>query len=700
MADFSSLTSRFRAYRTGPQESLTSKVVKRPRLACNQCQRAKLRCDRGQPCSSCLKKGEATICVYQQLPGPRSSTSRNVVAEDRLKHLESLVKQLMDNKVSDQAGNNIPEADISVPNGSRNPPEAGNEEFSKHPEDTRYVGSTHWSAILEDIQELKVVLGSSGHVQSEDDLATFEAPDVKGELIFGSSENYSLQQIISQYLPAKVEINRFLSLYFQGEAYIVPFVHTYHFQRQYQEFWKDTANVNPLWLSMLFSICQMSSLIGGAIYQLSQNELATRRYDLHTAAGKCLVLGEYHKPQQFAIEALALYGHCKSLWSLDSSREVGAILGMVVRKAYEMGYHRDPDSFGSFTPFEGEMRRRLWASCKQMDLMISFQLGLPSNICIENCDTRSPRNLLDSDFDTDTKVLPPSRPENEGSRLLWFIVKERQMVSFSKVCKHALSFKVKSEDEILQLDKEIREMHTTIPDVLRTRPVSESIVDSSFLIMTRIYVEFIYLKSLCVLHRKYMTRGNMFSTRCCLEAGTKLVSQFIDIYEEFKPGGQLHMERWMLSSFTMNDFLFGVMVLCLVVHTYRKAGPEGSGIDSVMEAEILRLLEKSHAICVEKSGSMRDARRASHAVRIILGRLDPVQPPKNTTAQPPQLAHYSNLPQTNEIASLDTQTLLLSPWHSYFMENQETFDLLDPLHFLTDDMENVDWPSPEPPYKA
>jgi hypothetical protein len=173
---------------------------------------------------------------------------------------------------------------------------------------------------------------------------------------------------------------------------------------------------------------------------------------------------------------------------------------MVVRMAYEMGYHQDPDSFGSLSVFASEMRRRFWAACKHMNVMISFQLGLPSNICLESCDTKSPRNLLDSDFDVSTQVLPESRPQNEATKLLWFIVKDKQITGFSKVCKYMLSFKEKSEADLLQLDEEIRQMYATIPDILRTRPLSESIADAPVFIMARLYIEFNCLKSLCALH--------------------------------------------------------------------------------------------------------------------------------------------------------------------------------------------------------
>ncbi|KAK9233868.1 hypothetical protein V1525DRAFT_453001 [Lipomyces kononenkoae] len=536
-----------------------------------------------------------------------------------LTHLESLVKNLTRNEESAPS-----ESDVISSELSRYPVELVKAQ-SEEVDATRYVGSTHWSAILDDIHELKIVLGGHVDVQEAQKTDSPEAYALDSELIFGSSNSYSLQQ------------------------------------RQYRDFWADTASVKPLWLSILFSICCLASLIRGATDSNDppQNDLVSESSKFHTAAGQCLVIGEYHRSQQLAVEALAIYGQCKNMRTLDPSREAGAILGMVVRMAYEMGYHRDPDCFEYLTVFEGEMRRRFWAACKQMDMMISFQLGLPSNICLENCDTKSPRNLLDSDFDIGTKVLPVSRSENEATRLLWFIVKDRQMISFSKVYKDTISFKEKTEPEILQLDEEIRQMYTTIPDVLRTRPLSESIADAPFLIMTRLYVEFIYLKSLCVLHRRHMARGNVFSTKSCVKAGKRLVSQFIDMYKE-------HL-RWMLTNFTMNDFLLGIMVLCLVVHTHRKRGSRHPAIDSAAESEVLLLLEQS-----------RDARRCSYAVRLILN--------GSKTSNAPE-----SQPGGNNAPCIDRAYLSPLPGHGDGQGNEIPFDLLDPFNFMGNDFEDIDW---------
>jgi hypothetical protein len=98
---------------------------------------------------------------------------------------------------------------------------------------------------LDDIHELKVPLGNSADVQEVQRRATPEAPASGSELFFGSPNLYSLQQVLCRYLPPKVDADRYLSVYLQGDIFIVPFIHTQHFKRQYKEFWADPVNVYP-----------------------------------------------------------------------------------------------------------------------------------------------------------------------------------------------------------------------------------------------------------------------------------------------------------------------------------------------------------------------------------------------------------------------------------------------------------------------
>jgi hypothetical protein len=710
MAEFTTLTGRFRAIpKEKPHDHLASKVTKRPRdsTVCLQCRWSKLKCDRKHPCASCTKRGEELNCAYPQQQSSSkpdgkggSGSNRQNLAEDRLLHLESLVKQIMENQPQAQTSHPAaPSKPVTPPSTSS---DTSHETQEVPLDSSRYVGSTHWSAILDDIQELKSVLGSATSTVAA---AAKPAPSTAAlafegyhEVVFGCPDHYSLEQILSDHLPEKTETDRLLAVYFQADNFTVPFIHSFHFQRQYRAFWADPLAVNPLWLALLFSICCIATLINAALSSTTPDPLqAPKIARLHKGAALCLVLGGYHRPQPMAVEAFALYAQCKNLWTLDSSREAGAILAIVVRMAYEMGYHRDPDVLGSFTVFEAEMRRRFWSSCKQVDLMISFQLGMPSNIRLENTDTKPPSNLLDSDFDEDTKVLPPSRSETEPTRMLWFIVKDRQMNGFSKVCQDALSFHEKTEAEVLELDREIQNMYSTVPESLRARPLSESIIDPPFLIMTRVYVEFINLKSLMVLHRRYMARGVVSSTHACVAAARRLVSQCIEIFEEFAEGGQLNSVRWMLTNFTMNDFLLAVMVLCLAIHLRRKslARAAESPIDAATETEIRGLLENAHVFCVQKSDACKDARRVARAVRLILDSARSTKQPAGyqpTASMTAGQADFANAPGV-VIPSLNRASVLQTDIDHFNMPDlgDISLDHLDPFDFLGNPFDGFDW---------
>ena len=305
--------------------------------------------------------------------------------------------------------------------------------------------------------------------------------------------------------------------------------------------------------------------------------------------------------------------------------------------------------------------------------MTSFELGLPSQIFLENCDSRSPRNLFDSDFDDDTIELRPSRPENELTRQLWFIVKDRMMNSFSKVCRDALSFHVKSEAEVLQLDCEIRQMYDNVPDVLRVKPLTESLAEEPFIIFTRIYVEFIYLKCLCVLHRRYMARGNTFSTTSCINAAKKIVSQFVEISKEFLPGGRLYMHHWMLTNYTMNDFLLGVMVLCFALHVCRDGSVQSRNIDVATQNQIRQLLESSYKVLLHKIDSCKDAHRVSRIVRLMLDGAKPI----DRLVQSPQSVAQNIEPQQLPIPGQNEGESVTGP--------------LEPFTFMNNPIGDIDW---------
>lgn len=85
---------------------------------------------------------------------------------------------------------------------------------------------------------------------------------------------------------------------------------------------------------------------------------------------------------------------------------------MVLRLAQAIGVHRDGDG-SAFSPYEAEMRRRLWSQIIMLDVRAAQDRGTEAMIRQEETNTSPPTNINDDDFGPHTTV-PLSQLEKEG----------------------------------------------------------------------------------------------------------------------------------------------------------------------------------------------------------------------------------------------------------------------------------------------
>ena len=585
--------------------------------ACIECQRRKLKCDRQFPCLACSKRNEARSCVYGHTLNGKTSK-----AEARLGHLERLVEELSQSQALSAGING---AAIELGSSQRQRDDASDGDL--------YNGPTHWAAMLEDIAELRESIQDYDVSYSSEPPSSVQDDDSLN-ILFGTSESLPISQVVSRYLPSRKEVDRKVASYFRAKSVAVPFIHSGQFTRQYTSFWSDPYSAPPLWISILFSILDVAtrSLLSDSD-QAPNQSLPNDRFAI--AAAHCLRDGQYYRPQQFSVEALLLFLQSQCFAILDVSPEIGIVFGTLIRLATVMGYHRDPDSSPAhFSAFTSEMRRRTWSLCLQLDILISFQLGLPSNVQHPMWDTKPPTNLRDSDFDEDINQLPAAKPDTEPTELLFYIAKHRMMAVFEKVVRHVLSTAEQSDDEIAVIEKELDETYSSLPLGFRPRPMAESIVDPPSIVVTRLCVSFIYQKSLIVLHRKHVRSSNERSMRACQQAASTLVSQFLDFYLEFEEGGQLCTERWFMGSITWHDFLLACTALCLTLCTCANTAVASNGPSSLDLGTLVDLLRRAETLCVEQQSSRsRDTRKVQRLLRAVTMRFNVQDDPTTNWTQ-------------------------------------------------------------------
>lgn len=350
-------------------------------------------------------------------------------------------------------------------------------------------------------------------------------------------------------------------------------------------------------------------------------------YRLRTV--QCLVTSDYTKALDNTIETLMLYVHGENSIQHDGEVAIWVIIGMIVRLAMRMGYHRDPKNFPGLSPFKAEMRRRVWSFIRQADIMFSFQLALPHMIRVGDCDVDEPRNLYDDEFGPESKELPRSRPLTEPTPFSYMLSKTRLAYVFGEIVEQINSIQGRTAhyEDIMRFDNKLRQAHAEIASHLKIRPLDECPHDPATLIVQRFHVDILYQKAMCVLHRKYLARARTnpryaHSRRACVEAAMEILRHQETIHRESQPGGRIRTMRGILSALTKNDLLLGAMIVCLDLH-YDSMPEQYDHYfwTSEQRADMFRALETTQKIWTELADSAIEAYKAANIITLMLDKV-------------------------------------------------------------------------------
>lgn len=346
---------------------------------------------------------------------------------------------------------------------------------------------------------------------------------------------------------------------------------------------------------------------------------------------------------------MMIYGECEFLRRDDHHGKIWLMNGVTLRVAMRMGYHREPTNFGNLTPFQCEMRRRLWHTINMMDNLISFGIGLPGLVrCIES-DVGVPGNYYDSDISPSMTELPPQRPESQITPATYTIAKSRISEVFAEVAELSHKIKPPQYDKILSLQARLEEVHDKIPDAMRVRSLEESINDAPRLIMSRLNIELVYLKTKLILHRIYLTAGQQDpryaeSRKICVDSAIEILHHHRTVFHACQPGGQLTQAWWYISSLQTYDYLLAAMVLSLEIHHLKASEPS-----SPKATEILNLLQIIYDIWVGHPNRFREVLRGAGILKSVLEKYSP-KPDQASTSN----GLHNPLPNGSELSTCAT----------------------------------------------
>ena len=372
-------------------------------------------------------------------------------------------------------------------------------------------------------------------------------------------------------------------------------------------------------------------------------------YHFLECASHCIVFADLTQPTYYMIETLCLYMNGELTRVRDVETGIFILVGIIIRLAMRMGFHRDSKPYAAISPFQGEMRRRKWAVIRSADILCAFQVGLPSMIRSSETDTNLPSNLFDEDLEESMAVLPAPRPKQDITPVSYMISEHSLTLMFNKILESGNQIIPATYEETMKLDGELREARAQIPQHLQLNINPQ---DSPNIIMERYVLDLLYYKSQCVLHRRFLTRARespkyAYSRRTCVDACLEMLRHQSALHTECQSGGQLRKVTWSTTtSLTTHDFLLAAMIICLDLYHTAQAEAHGrtSGDMYAWALErrevMLDAIKRAVAIWETLRDQSMEAYKASVTLTVMLEKL------KNHQVLREQLQSNFSFPET------------------------------------------------------
>ncbi|KAE9572576.1 hypothetical protein CGMCC3_g11257 [Colletotrichum fructicola] len=420
--------------------STTSSQHKSPRvLACVLCQHRKIKCDRNTPCSNCIK---ANVTCTPSTPAPARKRRRpNQDLQERLARCEALLKQYATTgsttppagpptvssilspstqpTPSSTAGPSPSITQLPLPTGTASIiDDIGSPATSQWKpagkvvvEDgsVRFMDSYLWATVHDQLTAMRQIIEAEEEEQSVlgSDAVT---PDDNVDLLLNDFAAIDLEDVT----PSPVQIFRLWQVFLERVNPITKLIHVPSLQPLVVEAAANHSNVANNAQALLFSIYLVATLTmteAEARQMLdSSKEDALKKFTAGVKAALTKV-NFLKNHDMMTLQSLILY--LVSLQGRYNRHAAWVLSGVLIRIAQKMGLHRDGDSL-NLTPYETEMRRRLWWQIIMLDTKYAMVSGFCDTLLPWNWDTKTPQNVNDADlFPGSTEPVQPREGPTE-----------------------------------------------------------------------------------------------------------------------------------------------------------------------------------------------------------------------------------------------------------------------------------------------
>ncbi|KAI9805908.1 MAG: hypothetical protein M1825_000522 [Sarcosagium campestre] len=401
-------------------------IRKKSQGSCSLCRRRKIKCDRAEPCSNCVRAGSTCIpTTLSHGPRGRQGGRRKNDSEllQRIAKLEHLVKNI-EGGATQTPSKRTPEEDgtqreSSQDKGIQHPPRSQSVITSRGTVKdglNDYIGTSLWVTLGDEINGLRDVLNESSDDEELERKQSSRSDSISPTLIdqssfiFRTPDSY-FPESNAIPSPSRSQVRQLCSVYLSNIDPIIKVLHRPSLMKYLNGDTADMAcspgarGLHALRYAIFYAA--ITSMTPSECQQhLGQEQhVLLPRYQAEIEKG--LARADFINTEDMStLQALVIY--LFAVRTHTSSRFSWTLASLAVRIGHAIGLHRE-GNVPSYPPFLMEMRRRLWWQIVQLDAQAASDRGSDPLVSEHSFNTKFPLHADDADWDANDVGEPRAR---------------------------------------------------------------------------------------------------------------------------------------------------------------------------------------------------------------------------------------------------------------------------------------------------
>lgn len=377
--------------------------------SCALCHRRKVKCDKKDPCTYCVKNRVPCVPAASTVSKPRKRRFPEAELLARLRRYEAALKDYGADIDSINNGEHLPSSTRSSEHTSSNRGKSPRGEIAYYPPVKDEPPDHPFPNAQEEFEQAQDLLqGSSDDEMDEDPItASYDAmfENDGSSLLFGMTGLTQSIDLLALH-PQPTQIFTLWQIFSDNVNPLLKIFHAPTIQKQVLKVCAKLDSVSSATHALLFSIYAF------AVYSLdaddcqsSFNESKQSLFSKYQTGAQCaLHLAGFLRTADMAVlQALVLY--LTSIRQLVDPRSLFCLTAVAERIAKRNGLHRDFRNRG-LSLFNLEMRKRLWWNIVMLEGRVAEQSGSGTSILGTDWNLGLPLNISDSDLNSAMLVSP------------------------------------------------------------------------------------------------------------------------------------------------------------------------------------------------------------------------------------------------------------------------------------------------------